>query len=81
MITLQFNQNVSLTQNLENILNIDLVVTRRMLQVGTLVNNGITYTYEILSNGTIKLYPQIDVNLISPTFSVSISDPAAVVSD
>ena len=49
--------------------------------VGTLVNNGITYTYEILSNGTIKLYPQIDVNLISPTFSVSITDPSAVISD
>jgi hypothetical protein len=85
VITLQFNQNVSMSKNLSEILQINLKVTRRLeqdrlLQVGSIVNNGITYTYEILSNGTIKLYPQIGTSLLSPTFSVQISDPAAVVS-
>lgn len=51
-----------------------------MQVIGTLINNGVPYTYEILSNGTIKIYLQINANLVNPTFSVSISDPAAVVS-
>jgi hypothetical protein len=51
VITLQFNQNVSLEKNLQDILNINLVVNRRleeervMQTIGTLVNNGVTYTY------------------------------------
>lgn len=51
-----------------------------MLITGTIINDGISYTYEILSNGTIKLYPQIGTSLVNPTFSVQITDPAAVIS-
>jgi len=83
---LQFNQNVSILKNLQDILNINLVVNRlleteRVMQtIGTLVNNGVTYTYQILANGTIKLYLDVGLTLSNPTFSVSINDPAAVVS-
>ena len=76
---MQFNQNVTFNRPLEEILNINLVLSR-LLQVGLLVNNGITYTYQILNNGTIKLYPDISVSLNTPTFSISITDPASVVS-
>ena len=79
VITLQFNQNVTFNRNITDILSVNLVATR-LLQVGTLVNNGVTYTYQILSNGTIKLYLSVGVSLSQPTFSVSISDPAAVIS-
>lgn len=48
--------------------------------MGTLVNNGVTYTYQILSNGTIKLYLDVGLTLSNPTFSVTITDPAAIVS-
>jgi len=37
-----------------------------MLGVIDLINNGIQYTYEILSDGTIKLYLIINQNLINP---------------
>jgi hypothetical protein len=93
---MQFNQNVSIEKQLADILKINLKVNRRLLAnkdgewigeekrllqvIGTLINNGVPYTYEILSNGTIKIYLQINANLINPTFSVSISDPAAVIS-
>ena len=79
VITLQFNQNVTFNRNLTDILNVNLVVNR-LMQIGTLVNNGVTYTYEILNNGTIKLYLSVGTSLVNPTFSVSISDPAAVIS-
>jgi hypothetical protein len=48
--------------------------------VGTLINNGVPYTYVILSNGTIKLYLAIDTSLVNPTFSVQITNPGAIVS-
>jgi hypothetical protein len=96
VITLQFNQNITTTKDISEILKINVNPTRRLeeeeysdknewmrqrqLAVGTIVNNGITYSYEILPNGTILLYPEVGTSLISPTFSVSISDPAAVTS-
>ena len=80
MITLQFNQNVSLADQLQNILKIR-IQTRRLLQVGSIVNNGVNYTYEILSNGTIKIYLDTGTSLSNPTFSVDITNPAAVVSN
>ena len=53
VITLQFNQNVSMSKNISEILQINLQLKRRLLQgdsermltVGSIVNNGITYTY------------------------------------
>lgn len=62
VITIQFNDNVTISKNLTDIIKINLNLGRllsgeRLLSVGTLVNNGISYTYEILSNGTILLYP------------------------
>jgi hypothetical protein len=80
VITLQFNQNVTLLKDLASILKIKLVATR-LLQIGTLVNDGITYTYEILSNGTIKIYLDVGISLTQPTFTVDISDPSAVISE
>lgn len=56
------------------------LIANRLLQIGTLVNNGVTYTYEILSNGTIKIYLNVGTSLVNPTFSVDINDPSAVVS-
>jgi hypothetical protein len=93
VIVFQLNQNVTMSKNLSDILKINLNLARlmeevgsqgelagRRLDTGTIINNGITYTYEILSNGTIKLYPQISSSLLNPTFSVQISDPAAITS-
>jgi len=54
---------VDIKEQIDKILKVRLKVTRRALQVNTYVNDGITYTYEILSNGTIKLYLDIEADL------------------
>lgn len=51
VITLQFNQNVTIQKQLQDILKINLKINRllqtdiRQLQIGTLINNGIPFTY------------------------------------
>lgn len=51
-----------------------------MLSLSDLINSGVTYTYTILSDGTIKLYLNLDTDLINPVFTVKFTDPTAVVS-
>lgn len=56
-----------------------LQVTRRLLTtLADLINNGVSYTYKILSDGTIKLYLNIPVDLVNPVFTVKFTDPTAV---
>jgi hypothetical protein len=43
-------------------------MTRRLLDLASLINNGISYTYEILPDGTIKLYLIIQQSLSNPQF-------------
>lgn len=45
-----------------------------------LINNGVSYTYEILSDGTIKLYLILETNLDNPVFVVQFTDPTAIIS-
>jgi hypothetical protein len=40
----------------------------------------VPYTYTILPNGTIKIYLQLTTSLVQPTFSIDITNPAAVIS-
>lgn len=56
---MDFNDKVDIKKQLDQILRVKLKVNRRVMQVNTYVNDGITYTYEILSNGSIKLYLDI----------------------
>ena len=81
VVKVKFNQEVSIEEQIEDILNVELKVSRRrMLGLSELINNGVTYTYEILSDGTIKLYLNIDTDLQNPQFTVRITDPTAIVS-
>lgn len=50
------------------------------MSVADLINNGISYTYTILSDGTIKLYLILDTDLNNPNFQVKFTDPTAIVS-
>lgn len=45
-----------------------------------LINQGISYRYIILSDGTIKLYLNIGVDLVNPVFTIQFTDPSAIVS-
>jgi hypothetical protein len=38
------------------------------MSVADLINNGISYTYTILSDGTIKLYLILNTDLNNPNF-------------
>jgi hypothetical protein len=70
VVYVKFNKAVSIPDQLNNILNIKLKLNR-LLQtsdIGTYVNNGINYTYEIVSNDTIKLTLIIDTPLQNPNF-------------
>lgn len=58
-----------------------LQVTRRLLtSLADLINSGVSYTYTILSDGTIKLYLNIPVDLVNPVFTVKFTDPTAILS-
>lgn len=55
-------------------------LSRRLLSLADLINNGISYTYQIMGDGTIKLTLIIDQSLSNPKFSVDILDPTAITS-
>jgi hypothetical protein len=59
-------------------LKIQLKVSRRLLQIADLINNGVSYTYVILSDGTIKLYLNLNTDLVNPNFEVKFTDPTAI---
>ena len=81
VVRVKFNQEVSIEKQIEEILKVKLQVTRRLLnEVTDLINNGISYTYEILSDGTIKLYLSIETSLDNPVFVVQITDPTSIIS-
>ena len=81
MVTLEFNQKYSLERQLRDILKLKLRVSRRrVLDISTLVNEGVTYRYEILSDGRIQLYLDLDTDLQNPVFDVIFTDPTAIIS-
>ena len=80
VINVTFNQIVTYGRSLEEILKVNLKLQRRLLAVDDLVNNGVPFRFEILSDGTIKLYLEITDNLVDPVFVVQIADPTAVTS-
>ncbi len=43
-------------------------VSRRLMSAADLINNGVSYTYTILSDGTIKLYLNLNTDLNNPNF-------------
>lgn len=45
-----------------------------------LINNGVSYTYTILSDGTIKVYLNLATDLVNPIFTVKFTDPTAIIS-
>ena len=50
------------------------------MSVTELINDGVSYTYTILSDGTIKLYLNLNTDLNNPNFQIRFSDPTAIVS-
>jgi hypothetical protein len=79
VIYLKFNQGVDINKQIQDILKVKLKVKRRLLDVTGLINNGISYRYEILADQTIKLYLIIEQTLDNPEFTVEITDPTAIV--
>lgn len=78
---LVFNQNVTISKNLSEIMDIKLVLSRRLFAtIADYVNNGIPYTYEIMADGRIKIYLSIDMTLLTPKFVVIVNDPTAITS-
>ncbi len=66
VLYLKFNQGVDIKKQIEDVIKVRLKV-RRLLQATTdMINNGISYTYEILPDQTIKLFLIIQANLVSP---------------
>lgn len=81
VVRIKFNHEVSIAKQIEEIMQIKLQITRRMLDAVTdLINSGVPYTYEILSDGTIKVYLLIETSLNDPVFVVQFTDPTAITS-
>lgn len=80
VVSVKFNQQVSIQKQIEQILKVEMKVSRRLLDAADLINNGVSYTYTILSDGTIKLYLNLNTDLNQPSFTVRFTDPTAIVS-
>lgn len=66
---MKFNQKVILSDNLTNILRIKLKIKKRMMvDLATMINEGIPFSYQLLPDGTIKIILDIDQTLTEPTF-------------
>lgn len=62
-------------------MDVKLILSRRLVaSIADYVNNGIPFIYEILADGTIKIYLSVDMTLVSPKFVVVITDPNAITS-
>ena len=59
-------------------LNIKLSRRRTIQSISQLVNNGVSFTYKVLPDGTIKLYPSLGVSLSNVQFSISFNDASAI---
>lgn len=69
VIIMKFNQKVILSDNLTNILRIKLKIKKRMMvDLATMINEGIPFSYQLLPDGTIKIILDIDQTLTEPTF-------------
>ena len=78
---------MSIQKQLDQILKVQQKVTRRLRLIrvrqqtyADLINNGVSYTYTILSDRTIKVYLNLATDLINPVFTVKFTDPTAIVS-
>lgn len=66
---MKFNQKVILSDDLTNILKIKLKIQKRMMvDLATMINDGIPFTYQLLPDGTIKIILDINQTLTQPTF-------------
>ncbi len=66
VLYLKFNQGVDIKKQIEDIIRVKLKVRRLMQAVTDMINNGISYTYEILPDQRIKLFLIIQSNLVNP---------------
>jgi hypothetical protein len=66
VLYLKFNQGVDIKKQIEDIIKVRLKVRRLLQATADMINNGISYTYEILPDQTIKLFLIIQANLVSP---------------
>jgi hypothetical protein len=66
VLYLKFNQGVDIKKQIEDVIKVKLKVRRLMQATTDMINNGISYTYEILPDQTIKLFLIIQANLVSP---------------
>lgn len=47
---------MEITKSVADITKVEMKLVRRLLSLADLINNGVPFTYKILSDGTIKLY-------------------------
>ena len=66
VLYLKFNQGVDIKKQIEDVIKVKLKVRRLLQATADMINNGISYTYEILPDQTIKLFLIIQANLVSP---------------
>lgn len=82
VVSVKFNHDVSIQKQISDILKVELKLSRRLLagSLADLINNGVSFSYVIMSDGTIKLYLDLQADLNNPIFTVRFTDPTAIVS-
>jgi hypothetical protein len=53
-------------------------MTRLLQDASAIINNGISFTSQVLSDGTIKLYLNTGLSLNNIKYSVSFTDPSKI---
>ena len=63
-----------MTGDPNSLVTVNLNLNRRVLQAN-MVNNGLSYTAEVMADGTIRIVLSPEISLSNPSFTVSINNP------
>lgn len=74
VIIIKFNQNTKVLGDPTQFINVNLQMTRRLLDVSNIVNNGISFKAVVMPDGTIKLYLDPGVSLNNVKYSISFTN-------
>ena len=63
-----------MTGDPNSLVTVNLNLNRRVLQAN-MVNNGLSYTAEVMADGTIRIVLNPEISLSNPSFTISINNP------
>lgn len=81
VIYIKFNQKVKVDGDPTEFISLNLKVTRLMQSYSNMVNNGLSYTAQVMADGTIKIILDPSISLVNPSFTVTINDPTKITSE